>query len=103
MPLTLDIPGASPADIRCGVAAAKAILDMYGVDPDQAIGSVLMVLERYDNVYSLEDGTPLDLTPTEEDEKIFSIWCKAENAAIRACCGDAENSSGSGVMWCSSD
>ncbi|GAA2867665.1 hypothetical protein GGQ99_001258 [Aminobacter niigataensis] len=83
MRLFLDIPGAAPADLARGVAAAQAILDMYGVTPEQGASSRWKVEHAHEPYYSLEDGESLE--PTMEDEKVAAIWYRAEAAAVKAC------------------
>ncbi|MBB6464695.1 hypothetical protein HNQ96_000542 [Aminobacter lissarensis] len=82
MPLTLDIPGASPDEIQRGLAAAQAILDMHGVSPKQGAHSTWKVENAQEPLYSL-DGE--DLAPTKEDEKTAEIWYRAQAAAVNAC------------------
>lgn len=82
MRLFLDIPNAAPADLARGLAAAQAILDMYGVTPEQGENSKWKVEHAHEPYYSL-DGE--DLSPTMEDEKVAEIWYRAQAAAVKAC------------------
>lgn len=103
MPLTLEMPGASPAEIQRGLAAAQAILGMYGVTPEQGDHSAWKVENAHEPLYSL-DGE--DLEPTKEDEKISVIWYRAQAAAVKACGRDPapyEPGDHQGPLGCSRD
>ncbi|WP_432289253.1 hypothetical protein SLT36_31495 (plasmid) [Aminobacter sp. BA135] len=101
MPLTLEIPGASPTEIQRGLAAAQAILDMYGVTAEQGDYSTWKVENAHEPLYSL-DGE--DLEPIKEDERISVIWYRAQAAAVKACGKDpAPYEPGEGPLGCSRD
>lgn len=70
----IEVEGASKAELRRGIAAARAVLDGTGIAD---AGPLFRAHFKF-----VEDG-PM----TEEEMELCRQWKMAEKAAVEACCG----------------
>ncbi|MGY2991218.1 hypothetical protein [Mesorhizobium sp. URHB0026] len=80
MELRLNIEGATPEELACGVAAAEAVFARAGITGLQGAEG-LFALEGWDI-----KGFPEDDQPTEDEDQAASVWMEADEAAMAACC-----------------
>ncbi|MFU0507925.1 hypothetical protein [Pseudaminobacter sp. NGMCC 1.201702] len=80
MYLHLSIEGASTAELRRGLDAAKAVFEKANMHP-QTAAEGRFALEGWDI-----GGFEGELST--EDSKAADVWMEADHAAIEACCAD---------------
>lgn len=75
--LTLDVPGATPGEIRCGLEAAQRVLAAAGFDAYYA-ATHHWLYGVYRDLYIT--------VPHQPDFNAYIAWENAAGAAIEACC-----------------
>lgn len=75
-PMVLEVPGASPEELKAGIAAAQAFLDAHHLTPmDAAIA--LGELEMWD-----DGGIDEESALPEEPGRVAELWGQAQAIAI---------------------
>lgn len=76
--LTINIDGATPDEIAKGIAAAEGVFKKAGVHP----------LDGANAVFDIEgwDIKGFRGRLSAEVWEHFDVWCRAERAALEACC-----------------
>lgn len=82
MDIAINIPGASEAEIKRGLAAAMAVFDRNDTTPAE-VAKARYAFDGWDLI-----GFPNDEKPSLRVLEIHTVWFKAEAAAIEACCVD---------------
>ncbi|TWG90296.1 hypothetical protein L598_000700000520 [Mesorhizobium sp. J18] len=78
--LTITVEGATPDEIARGIAAAEAVFREAGIHP----------LDGANAVFDVEGWDIKGLRGRLSNEvwEHFDVWCRAERAALEACCGN---------------
>lgn len=78
--ITLTVPGATPAQLQAGLAAAHAFLQIRGITPEAAFAAYAE-LEIWD-----DQGIDETSVPPEGPTAVLEIWDQALGIAIAAAC-----------------
>lgn len=78
--IKLTVPGATPAQLQAGLAAAQAFLQDRGITPEAAFGAHAE-LEIWD-----DQGIDESSVPPEGPTAILKVWDQALDVAIAAAC-----------------
>jgi hypothetical protein len=74
----IEVEGASEAELRRGMAAARAVLDNEGIADPRPMFDAIRKQEMLWNIAG---------ELTEEEERLIRVWERADAAGHEACCG----------------
>ncbi|PZQ77792.1 MAG: hypothetical protein DI563_02610 [Variovorax paradoxus] len=85
--IKLTVPGATPAQLQAGLAAAQAFLHEHGITPEAAFGAHAE-LQTWD-----DQGIDESSVPPAGPTAVLKVWDQALEVAIAAACAGREGDS----------
>lgn len=82
--IKLTVPGATPAQLQAGLAAAQAFLQDRGITPEAAFAAHAE-LETWDD-HGVDEGS----VPPEGPTAVLRVWNQALDIAVAAACAGRE-------------